>query len=216
MQSSMNSGEYETEKDQQLAYAELFQNISKGSESEADQFAELVRTITNDAVEFDNSEVFTLAADYARLFSDLANGKAELGIQDIAVSLKSEFEAIVEISYFGEVRYGTKMIMAGENWNNGEELIPYNNELGQYLLEISFYDSALSNKFAEKYPNAIVHNLGTSFPSSTSDFLLKGVHTAEHGYVIYIGSTVPFSIDAQSPITLNRPISSIVVELTTT
>lgn len=214
MQNNIYLGKHDTEKEIQLAYADLFLKISKGSETERDQLAELVRSITNDAVTFDNSEVFTLAGDYARLFSSLAHGESELGIQDISITLKNELEAVVEISYLGEVRYGTKMIVAGKNWNNGEDLVPYDNELGRYLLEISFYDSALSSKFAEKYLHASVHDLGVSIPGSNSNFLLKGVYTAEHGYVIYIGSSVPFSVEPQMPITLNWPISSIVVELT--
>lgn len=216
MQNSMISGEYLSEKDQQLAYAELFQKISKGSVSEVDQFAELVRTITNNAVEFDSLEVFTLAADYSKLFSDLANGQAELGIQDIAVTPQNASKTIIEISYFGEIRYSTTMVAKGESWNNGEELVPYNNELGQYLVGISFYDSVLSSKFMNKHPNAIIHDLGALFENADSNFLLKGVHTADHGYIIYIGSDFPFSVDTQTPITLNRPISSIVIEMSAT
>ena len=202
-----------TEKELCTAMANLFQNIANGSESEVDQFADLFREITNNKVEFENKDVFVLAGDYAKLYSQLADGSAELGIQTLEVKSTADSAVQVEVSYKGDFWYSVKMIEKGEDWQEGEFTAPYKGELGEYLVAITVNDATVSSKFDEKYPNGSIHNMGALFSGSEAEVKVRGVYNSDHGYVIYISCDQPFSAEEQESTTLSRPMGSVCVTL---
>jgi hypothetical protein len=85
---------------------------------------------------------------------------------------------------------------AGEDTSNGS--IPYDGSLGKYRLLISFGDSGLTDRFMEKFAAGQVLVLD-NVPESFGGSLRAKIWTPQdHGFVIYIGSDVPFTVKEQS------------------
>lgn len=202
-----------SKKESYTALAEIFEKIGKGSASETEKLAELVREITDGSVSFPDEEVFQLAQDYAQLFSELAAG-AEDGLQDLEVTDGAGSATELKIGYLGEVRYSVRMVESGGTWYHGDQKVPYGGELGNYLLEIAFYDTEPCSKFVEGYPHRAIHQIGKL--SNGGALSLMGELTSDHGYMLYVGCDSPFSVEEQDHVTLGRPIGSVSVKLTGT
>lgn len=216
LRKELESTELLSESDIYLMYAKLFRSISLGNENEANKFADLFKKITNNSVSLaDDGKVFSLAADYHDIFSDLANGTADLGIQDITVSDVTDCAIVLEIPYLDQVRYNINMVKEGDEWYSENQLVRYNGELGCYVFQIVFCDTKPSDKFIEKFPPNQIHNLQMHQAEYKCKLQLKGTFTPEHGYVIYIGCDVPFKVSRQELITTNQPIGTIIVLMET-
>lgn len=192
-----------------LAYAELFGKIAEGDVSEQAEFATLFRDISHNKVAFQDNEVFDLAKLYAEFYTKLADKSTEVGIQDVNFTYSE-----IQIPYFGEMRYSVKMIQLEEDWYDNYTTAPYNGELGEYLLEISFYDVRPIHALDEKYHHNTLHSITVPFGEDQLEMSLKCEHTADHGYKIYIGSDAPFQAEELPITTLNKPFGSVTVPFT--
>lgn len=201
-----------TDNDRYLAYAKLFRAISVGEKNEANQFADLLREITNNSIEFNDNEVFSIAAECEKVFSGLAKGNIEIGLQDVTVN-NSNKHITLEITYIGEISYAIKKVTDLDGWYVGEQLMPYNGELGTYTFEIAFFDQSPSREFISRYPTNSIHELCTSLPDIECSFNFKGVFTPEHGYTVYIGCDTPFEIQELGQIISNCPMGKIEIPI---
>lgn len=198
------------------AYAKLFHDIALGNKKEANKFAVLFKKITNNSVDFiSDDEVFTFAADYAKIFSNLANGNSDLGIQDIVISNITDHAITLEIPYLDIIRYSISMINEADEWYSNNRLVQYNRELGPYTFQIAFHDTKPSKKFIEKYPPNLIHDIQAALEGNDCKLQLKGVFTPEHGYIIYIGCDKSFEVVQQELITTNYPVGTITIALET-
>ena len=203
-----------TEEERFAAYAEILDRIAQGSVSEQDKFAELTREILNSSnLQFEDDEVFDLAKDYAIVYSRLAKGNRDFGVQKLKAKSLSKSTAQLDFSYWGEMWYSVKMLEIGDQWVTGEFTDPYQGELGQYLLLVQFHDADPSRKFIEQYPFSTDHKLRIPGLGNKHKMTMRIKSNADHGYDVYIGSDEPFWVEEQSSVRLYRVIGTVSVEL---
>ena len=203
-----------TEPERFSSLAEVFDSIAQGSPLKQSKFAELVREIVNnDKLVFEDQEVFDLARDYAMVFSRLAKGDRDFGVQELKVKSLSVTAAQLDFSYWGEMWYSVKTVQMGEQWGTGEFTDPYQGELGQYLAVIRFHDAEPSAKWMEQYPKRTNHPIRISCGGSVHEMTMRIMNNADHGYDVYIGSDEPFSVEERSSVMLNRLFGTVSVPL---
>lgn len=202
-----------TEEEYFAAYAEILDNIAHGSPSEQDKFAQLTREIIDVEVVFEDDEVFDIAKDYATVYSRLAKGNRDWGVQGLKVKSTSATTAQLDFPYWGEMWYSVKMVEIGDQWVTGEFTDPYQGELGQYLLLVQFHDADPSMKFMKQYSGLADHKLRLPRFGPVHEMTMHIIANASHGYDVYIGSDEPFWVEEQSSIRLNRLIGTVSVEL---
>lgn len=122
-----------------------------------------------------------------------------LGIQDLVVKDASGGHITLELPYnYLWGRWAVSMVPedAGEDTSNGN--IPYDGSLGKYRLLVSFGDSGLTDRFMGKFTAGQTLTLD-NVPASFGGSLRTKIWTPQdHGFVIYIGSDVPFTVKEQS------------------
>ena len=187
------------------ALAELYDTIAQGSASEQSAFAQLFREICNsDTLVFEDKEVFDLAKNYAEVFTGLANGDRDFGVQELTTKSVSKTAGQLDFSYLGEMWYSVKMVQMGEHWVTGEFTAPYNGEMGQYLTVIQFHDAAQSAQFLPQLSKGLKYPLSFSYDGVVHEMCLKIMLNADHGYDVYIGSDEPFTVDERLSVRPNR------------
>jgi len=200
-----------TEIDREIAlrHAELFKRIADGEAGREKEYAQLLKTITDNTIEFSDNEVFIIADDFAKIFSDIAEGNVDFGIQEVKVVEDSSKELLLIIDYIDVRGYSVRMIDGDEMVYFGERLVEYDGSLGKHRIKITFYESHASERFAEQYPLWNAHEL-KSVPADLGGILkIKGTYSPEHAFVLYIGSDELISISEQDFTRLNRPIGRI-------
>ena len=203
-----------TEDERFAAYAEVLDLIAQGSASEQEKFAQLTREIiSSSTLEFEDAEVFDIAKNYATVYSRLANGDRDFGVQELKVKGLSGSTAQLDFSYWGEMWYSVEMVEIGDQWVTGEFTDPYQGELGQYLLLVQFHDADPSMKFMEQYPGLTDHTLRIPRFGPDHEMTMHITANASHGYDVYIGSDEPFYVEEQSSVRLNRLIGTVSVVL---
>ena len=196
------------------ALAELYDTIAQGSASEQSAFAQLFREICNsDTLVFEDKEVFDLAKNYAEVFTGLANGDRDFGVQELTTKSVSKTAGQLDFSYLGEMWYSVKMVQMGEHWVTGEFTAPYNGEMGQYLTVIQFHDAAQSAQFLPQLSKGLKYPLSFSYDGVVHEMCLKIMLNGDHGYDVYIGSDEPFSVEERSSVRRNRLSGTVSVTL---
>jgi len=199
----------EGERKNALRYAELFGKIADGAVEQEVEYAQLLKTITENAIEFSYNEVFIVADDLAKIYSDIAKGNDDFGVQEIKVTEDSSNGLSLIIDYIDVKSYSVRMIDADEMELYGERLVEYDGSLGKHRIEISFYEASASVRFAKQYPLWNAHELKEVPADLGVKLKVKGVYSPDHAFVLYIGSDEPISIKEQNFTHLNRPMGSI-------
>ena len=183
-------------------YAEFFERVENGKKEQAEEYAKLVRKMTDEKLEFSDDEVFEIAKECAELYRDMAQGKDDFGLQEISFSKNSKNETVLIIDYRADVRaYSVHLVGEDEKEEYGEQLLPYDGSLGKYRMKVVFYDADLSEAYLNKHPLFEVQDLG--------EYKIKGTCYDNHGFCVYIGSDEPFRITEQELTELNHPIGSV-------
>lgn len=193
--------------DRAQKFALLCEKIADGNPDQASKYAELFREMIGNAVEFEDSEVFDLAENYASVFTWLADGNEDYGIQSIAIAKDNQGQKALQIEYIDVRGYRIKPLTADDMEYQGDHLIPYDGSLGQYRLEVTFFDTYASDELVTNYPLWEVH----AFSGETIKF--KCCTTPDHGFVIYIGSDRPFTISEEISLDLIYPMDRILIPL---
>jgi len=203
-----NMTEEQQESKDALRYAQLFKKIANGSVEREKEYAELLITITENTIEFNENEVFTLAEDLAKIYTDIAEGNDDFGVQKIKV-IEDTKELTIIIDYIDIRGYSVRPLDEDKMEYSGEQLVEYDGSLGEHRIEITFYDASASERFAEQYPIWATHDIKEVPAYLGVKLKLKGVYSPDHAFVLYIGSDEPISIDEQDFMSLNRPMGSI-------
>jgi dTDP-4-dehydrorhamnose 3,5-epimerase-like enzyme len=203
------SDKTEGERDNALSYANLFDKIADGEVEKEKEYAQLLRTITENTIEFGDNEVFIVAGDLAKMYSDMSEGSNDFGVQEIKVVENSSKELVLIIDYIDVRGYSVRTIYEDEMEYSGERLVEYDGSLGKHRIEITFYESSASARFAKQYPLWNAHELKEVPADLRVKLKCKGVYSPDHAFVLYIGSDEPISINEQDFTRLNRPIGSI-------
>lgn len=168
--------------DEYAEYASLFDAISHGDEEMASDYAQLVREITDNTVDFEDEEVFTIAKKFAGAYKSLAAGSGS-GIQSLEVS-KSSSGNVLNVSYIDCWGYSVKLLTVQEGTALDID------SLGKYRAVITFFDTKESLPLAEQYPT------GQSF--TLEGYRFKFENTPDHGLALYIGSDMPLALEEKT------------------
>lgn len=168
--------------DEYAEYASLFDAISHGDEEMSSDYAQLVREITDNTVDFEDEEVFTIAKKFAGAYKSLAAGSGS-GIQSLEVS-KSSSGNVLNVSYIDCWGYSVKLLTVQEG--TALDIDP----LGKYQAVITFFDTKESLPLAEQYPT------GQSF--TLEGYRFKFENTPDHGLALYIGSDMPLALEEKT------------------
>ena len=161
-------------------YTKLFENIAKGDKHKVNEYAALLRKITNDEYVFADEEVFEVAKSCAKVLGKTAEGYDDFGLQDIVVSKGTDGKYTIGFDYCGEVR-----AYSVEKMNDGKSV------------KVTFYDAKPSVAFRDKYPFGEEHQVeGIKF---------KAEYTADHGFIIYIESETALTVEEKELTEVNRP-----------
>ena len=168
--------------DEYAEYASLFDAISHGDEEMSSDYAQLVREITDNTVDFEDEEVFTIAKKFAGAYKSLAAGSGS-GIQSLEVS-KSSSGNVLNVSYIDCWGYSVKLLTVQEGTALDIDA------LGKYQAVITFFDTKESLPLAEQYPT------GQSF--TLEGYRFKFENTPDHGLALYIGSDMPLALEEKT------------------
>ena len=161
-------------------YTKLFENIAKGDKHKVNEYAALLRKITNDEYVFADEEVFKVAKSCAKVLGKMAEGYDDFGVQDIVVTKGADGKYTIGFEYFGEVR-----AYSVEKMNDGKSV------------KVTFYDAKPSVVFKDKYPFGEERQVeGVRF---------KAEYTADHGFIIYIESKTAITVEEKELTEVNRP-----------
>lgn len=205
-----------TEKDKRktaLEFSELFSDISIGSIKEQSEYADLFRKITNNAYDFDDSEVFVISAQLSKLYDQMARGEEDFGIQDIKVVSDGLGGSSFVISYIDAIGYSARVMKEDDEEYQGDYLTEYDGTLGKYRVEISIYDTNPSDQFLEKYPVGKICELESAVQESIGNLKMKCVYTPDHAFVIYIGSNKPIYIEETDYTKIRLPMGDIKIDI---
>lgn len=126
-------------------------------------------------------------------------GDGNLGIQDLVVKDATGGHITLELPYnYLWGKWAVSMVPedADEYTSNGS--VPYDGSLGKYRLMISVGDCSLTEAFLERVPvgqTVMLSNVPEAFGGSLH---AKVWTPSDHGFTIYIGSNIPFTIKEQS------------------
>lgn len=160
------------------AYADIFDNIAKGSNSKKAEYAGLLRSITN--CDFSDDEVF----EVARNFSD-ALEYDDFGIRGIRVSNSGR----LIVDYLDIGAYRVRNVQSNEKMYMGERLVDVDDgTMGTYYMLLELYEVSKNEEFFEQYSLWDVHQI------TGTNLKIKITPNNSHGYNIYIGSNEPLNI----------------------
>lgn len=179
---SKTNGKNSLTSDEYAEYASLFDAISHGDEEMTSDYAQLVREITDNTVDFEDEEVFTIAKKFAGAYKSLAAGSGS-GIQSLEVS-KSSSGNVLNVSYIDCWGYSVKLLTVQEGTALDID------SLGKYRAVITFFDTKESLPLAEQYPT------GQSF--TLEGYRFKFENTPDHGLALYIGSDMPLALEEKT------------------
>lgn len=118
------------------------------------------------------------------------------GIHDLRASKWDDETVMLIFNYTmlsGSYSVKTVPRSAGEYTGDGE--IPYDGALGEYRVMIEFSDTGYTDDFAKKFPVGQMCRLRNVSDSFLGEVKVKVVHPSDHGFVIYVGSDVPFAVE---------------------
>lgn len=196
-------------------YARLFTRISEGNVADAKDYAQLVRTITGNTIEFEDEEVFSLAGEIAQFYKKMADGFDDFGVQQIKIVKDNSGKCSLVIDYIGDqvdIR-GYRIRKMGKDENekvySGEQEVEADGSSGENRIEIMFFGRA-SRVLCNMYPPGTVHKLMTVPTEFKADFNIRIVPVPGlDGFAVYIGSDEPIDIDEKDYTEINRITGSI-------
>jgi len=119
-----------------------------------------------------------------------------IGIQSIYASIPTDGgAAAINLDYFLMEKSGFRCRHVPETEGEyiGDGMIPYDGALGKYRIIIEFGDMEPSESFRKQYQGGQVYTLENVPKKFKGTLKFKIAHPQDHGFVIYIGSDVPFA-----------------------
>ena len=121
-----------------------------------------------------------MAESYITVFSKMAEGYDDFGLQDIVVSKGTDGKYTIGFDYCSEVRaYSVERMSDGE------------------MIKVTFYDAKPSVAFKDKY------SFGEEYQAEGMKF--KAEYTADHGFIIYIESETALTVEEKELTEVSRP-----------
>ncbi|MCL1790239.1 MAG: hypothetical protein FWG40_02595 [Peptococcaceae bacterium] len=201
-------------------YARLFTRISEGNAADAKAYAQLVRTITDGTIEFEDEEVFSIAEDFAIIYKKIADGFDDFGVQQITIIEDGSGTCSLVIDYIGGDSgggYGYSIRKMDKDEDEqvyfGERLVEADGSLGENRIEIMFHGTK-SSALYNMYPSGTVHKLKgvPTVLQSNFNVRISSIPGADI-FVIYVGSNEPLNIDEQDFKKIKKITGSVEIKL---
>lgn len=137
----------------------------------------------------------------------------EYGVRSISITQQDSQRLILNIDYWGLQGYRVETVAQNTGEYCGDGMIDYDGALGLYRIMIKFYDTDPGTTLAQRYPAGEACELKNVPPELTGKFRIKRVHPSDHGFVLYLGSDIPFETQAQTESNLGFLPGTVHVEL---
>lgn len=135
------------------------------------------------------------------------------GIRDISVRGNGKQSVDVLLDYsnlWGG--YSVEMVPFDAQEYGADGMIPYDGALGKYRVMITFGDTNPAESLTEKFRNGQIYEL--EVPEHFGGSLKARIaHPQGHGFVLYIGSDVPFTVEAESKRGLDKLFGQVKIEI---
>ena len=155
--------------------------------------------------------VISLAAAVCFLTDPIDRQNA--GIRDISVRGNGKQSVDVLLDYsnlWGG--YSVEMVPFDAQEYGADGMTPYDGALGKYRVMISFGDTNPAESLTDKFRNGQIYELET--PEHFGGSLKARIaHPQGHGFVLYIGSDVPFTVEAESKRGLDKLFGQVKIEI---
>ena len=121
------------------------------------------------------------------------------GVEDIRIT--TSWKGVIQLRLdYNHIWGGQAVSLLAEDApeHTGDGSVPYDGALGRYRIMISFGDAGRTAAFREKFPVGQVCELENAPEIFGSSLKVKVVCPADHGFVIYVGSDIPFTVEEES------------------
>ena len=140
--------------------------------------------------------------------------KENMGVQSIRVTGSGNQSVDILLGYrylYGG--YSVEMIPFDGQEYSADGTIPYDGALGKYRVMITFGDTPPAASLSEKFRNGQVYEL-KNVPKAFGGSLKARIACPQgHGFVLYIGSDVPFAVEKESKRGLDRLFGRVKIEI---
>ena len=140
--------------------------------------------------------------------------KENMGVQSIRVTGSGNQSANVLLDYnylYGG--YSVETVPFDGQEYSADGMIPYDGALGKYRVMITFGDTAPAASLSEKFLNGQIYELENVPKAFGGSLKARIARPQGHGFVLYIGSDVPFTVQEESKRGLDRLFGHMKIEI---
>ena len=140
--------------------------------------------------------------------------KENMGVQSIRVrgNSKQSVDILLDYNYLWG-GYSVEMIPFDAPEYAADGTVPYDGALGKYRVMITFGDTAPAAPLSEKFRNGQIYELEDVPEAFGGSLKARIARPQGHGFVLYIGSDVPFAVEKESKRGLDRLFGRVKIEI---
>lgn len=176
-----------SERERYLRMSKIFRGIWEGREQEKAELEKLFVKITDNSLYFDDVGVFETARYLSDFYYQLSKGNDTSGIDHISITDNS-----ISMEYINVKKYEVKMLSSEDKEIFGDTEVEYNGELGEYRIQITFFDAKPASNFLKKHKAGSVYEVDGY--NDVYNLKFKWRYNADHGFVLYFGSDKPLNV----------------------
>ncbi len=176
-----------SERERYLRMSKIFRGIWEGREEEKAELEKLFVKITYNSLDFDNVGVFETARYLSDFYYQLSKDNDTSGIDHISITDNS-----ISMQYINVKKYEVKMLSSEDKEIFGDTKVEYNGELGEYRIQITFFDAKPASDFLKKYKVGSVYEVDGY--NDVYNLKFKWCYNSDHGFVLYFGSDKPLNV----------------------
>jgi len=193
-------------------YAPIFRRIADGDRKYAKKYAQLLLEIApGSTMDINANEVFDIAADYAWMYEQMAEGTDDFGVQHVKIIEDTSGKKSLVIDYIDIGGCSVRMMDESDKVVSRGRLVEDDGSLGKHRIEIKFGDARASAALSKEFPNQ-TDKLKEVPDDLKSKINIRMACPDDSMFIIYIGSDEPISIEEQG-FTNNHPKGSIEIAL---
>ena len=140
--------------------------------------------------------------------------KENMGVQSIRVTGSGNQSVDILLGYrylYGG--YSVETVPFDGQEYSADGMIPYDGALGKYRVMITFGDTNPTASLSEKFQNGQIYELENVPKAFGGSLKARIARPQGHGFVLYIGSDVPFAVEKESKRGLDRLFGRVKIEI---
>ena len=184
-------------------YSLLMDKIAKGDASQKSAYADTLRQIINNSIEFNDDEVFSVANELSLCYKLLEKGREYLGVQNVWIEKTSDGNAFM-FDYADVTSYSIRQMNEDEKEYLSDALVAHDEAFGKYRMEITFHDAEASKTFSQKYSPDTVYELKDVPSALNGKVKIRCTYVGGSSFTVYIGSDEVLNVQENKNIKLNH------------